>query len=48
MKKYITIGKEDLLAVNGGSEETYDVGYKVGTFFGKIGGFIKEVREIFY
>jgi|GEM_PF-2841610 len=47
MKKYFEMQKETLLEINGGSEETYDVGHKIGYFFGKIGGFIDRVTEIF-
>ena len=47
MKKCTELLKEALIEINGGSEETYDVGHKIGYFFGKIGGFIDRVTEIF-
>lgn len=43
----IFLEKKDLLLVNGGDEHTYNIGYKVGEFFGKIGKMVDNFVEIF-
>jgi hypothetical protein len=47
MKKLVELKKELLLEINGGSEQTYNTGYKVGEFFGKIGAMLDRFVEIF-
>ncbi len=47
MKRFIEKEKEFLMEVNGGNEYTYNKGYKVGEFLGKVGSMMDRFFEIF-
>lgn len=47
MEKMNLLNKDDLLMINGGDEYTYNMGYKIGEFWGKVGGMLDRFVEIF-
>jgi len=47
MKEIICFTKEELLLVNGGSQESYDTGYAIGRFIGDGLGALKSILSVF-
>jgi hypothetical protein len=45
MKNFAELNKENLLLINGGDEYTYNKGYEVGEFFGKLFGMLDRFIE---